>query len=277
MNKDKMLICALATPYLDNKLDVKSYIKLLKYQQRGRVDALLALGTTAEAQLLYASERKLLVDLAVSATNLPVFAGIEEPSTLKAAKQAELYAKCGAAALLVAPPSFCKCTPKGYVKHIETIIKAADLPVILYNIPARAGYSLDLEAVRSLSDKVRYVKDSCADTTFAQKIKPYCNVLCGSDEKLADYLDADACGVISVTANVAPKLTRQALNGENTEEFCTLANLITNEINPVAIKYILHKAGIFASCEMRLPLTEANKHTRALIDEWWKAKKHIIR
>lgn len=268
---NKIVICALATPFAKGKVDVESYVKLCQLQQEAETDALLALGTTAEAQLLTNSERKLLAELARKHTELPLIVGIEEPSTAEAQRQAQLYAALGADALLVAPPPFCKCTAQGFVEHITAIAKASNLPIALYNIPARAGYFVDLAAVEQLSKAgiVSCIKDSCADTTFAKLLTKTTPVLCGSDELLDDYVAAGAVGVVSVAANVAPKLTKQALNGENGGQFRALAALAMQEVNPIAIKYMLYKAGIFADFEMRLPLTRANDKTRKAIDEYF--------
>lgn len=266
----KAVICALATPFNSyGKIDVKSYVKLINYQTENGTDALLALGTTAESQLLTSAERKLLITIARSQTDLPVIAGIEEPFTRKAAKQAKLYAELGADALLIAPPSFCKCTATGYVEHVKAILRASNIPVVLYNIPSRSGYNLDLDAVTELSKTVRYVKDSCANTEFARKISSFCNVLCGSDEKLKEYLVCGAVGTISVVANVAPRLTRRACNGKDYATFQTLAQLAMSEINPIAIKYMLCKAGIFSDYAVRLPLTRASEKTKKAIDKFW--------
>lgn len=268
----KAAICALATPFINGKIDTNSYVRLCKYQQDNGADALLALGTTAEAQLLSECERKLLLTLTKSSTKLPLLVGIEEASTLQACRDAEQYALLGADALMIAPPSFCKCTGEGYVAHVAAIRKASNLPVVLYNIPARASYPLDAEAVKLLVTLgyVQYVKDSCADMRFAHKISPYAKVLCGSDERLDEYLEAGAHGVISVVANVAPRLTKQVVEGEKEAQtrFKRLAELAMSEINPIAIKYMLYKWGIFSDYEMRLPLTRANVKTRTYIDEY---------
>lgn len=270
-------VCALATPFLNGKIDVNSYVELCEYQQENGTDALLALGTTAEAQLLTRCERKLLVTLAKHSTTLPLIVGIEEPSTVTACEEAKLYADLGADALLVAPPSFCKCTPKGYVRHIEKIREAGGLPISLYNIPARAGYALDVSAVTTLakSGQVCCIKDSSENMCFAHNVSSYVKVMCGSDERLYEYMRAGACGVISVVANVEPKLTKQAVEGstEALKRFETLARLAMAEINPIAIKYMLYKAGIFADYEMRLPLTRASEETRKIIDEAWSGLK----
>lgn len=274
-NDERKAICALATPYRDNgKIDVDDFVRLCTFQRENGVDALLALGTTAESQLLTDCERKLLLTLAKSSAGYaPVIAGIEEPSTSAAVKQAETYSALGADALMIAPPSFCKCTPKGFVKHVEAIAKASALPIVLYNIPARAGYSLDANAVKRLagSNLVAFVKDSSPNMSFVDKTKGYVKIMCGSDELLDRYLDRGACGVVSVACNAAPALTKRALTGDDEAmtQFKKLANAAMSELSPIAIKYILYKAGIFKSYKMRLPLTKASAKTRKAIDCFW--------
>lgn len=263
----KRLITALATPFEGGKIDEKSFARLVEYQVSGGADALLALGTTAESQMLTKTESNRLLTLCkITAGNVPIIAGVHESATDKACDEAKRLQDLGASALLIAPPSFCKCTPVGYKAHIEAICRAVKLPVILYNAPSRAGYCLDTQTVLALADKIAAVKDACDGTEFAKKAVTRVPVLCGSDERIAEYLEAGARGVISVTSNAAPLWTGQILGGERSEEFTRFARLTMTEINPIAIKYFLYRAGIFRSYETRLPLSPASSQTREAID-----------
>lgn len=267
MNK---LITALATPYIDGKIDKLSYEKLIAYQIKNGVDALLAVGTTAEAQLLDECEKKLLVTIAKSMTgNLPLYVGIEGKSTREAVIEAEKAEKYGANAILVAPPSFCKCTPEGYRLHIEEILKNVSVPLILYNAPSRCGYNLNAEVVKSLPNRVHFVKDAGSDLNYTTDIGHKVQVLCGNDEMLSQFIDNGAVGVISVVSNVAPRLTRGVLEGGDDCLFTKLARLTMKEVNPIPVKYMLYKKGIFTGYEMRLPLTQASSTTRSEIDAIW--------
>ena len=267
MNK---LITALATPYIDGKIDKLSYEKLVAYQIESGVDAILAVGTTAEAQLLDDGEKKLLISVAKGmAGKTPVYAGIEGKSTREAAKEAEKAQKYGADAILVAPPSFCKCTAEGYKLHIEEILKTVSVPLILYNAPSRCGYALNSEIVKSLSDRVHFVKDAGNDLNYTTNLAQNVHMVCGNDEMLPEFLEVGACGVISVVSNVAPRLTRGVLEGGDDCLFRKLARLSMREVNPIPVKYMLYKKGIFAGYEMRLPLTAASETTRRAIDAIW--------
>ena len=265
----KKLITALATPFADGKIDEASFARLVEFQAANGADALLALGTTAESQLLSKAESTRLLTLCgILAGKIPLIAGIHESATGQAAEEAKRLADLGASALLVAPPAFCKCTAAGYKRHIETICQAVDIPVIPYNVPSRAGYCLDAQTIVELSDKIAAVKDACDSAEFAKQIAASVPVLCGSDERLTSYLEAGACGVISVTSNVAPLWTKSILKGERSREFELFARLTMTEVNPIAIKYFLYKAGIFRTYDVRLPLTSANADTQKTIDEF---------
>ena len=247
---NRKLVTALATPYANGRIDLNGYVKLINYQIKNGADALLAVGTTAEGQLLNSCEKKLLIRAAKKLTEnkkIPIYAGIEEFCTAKAVKEAVRAQEYGADALLIAPPTFCKCTAVGYVKHIESILDAVSVPLILYNVPSRAGYELDLAALTELKNKAAYIKDAGANAVFTKTA-------------------AQNYGVISVVSNAAPKLTKRVLSGEKDDIFVKLAKLSMREVNPIAIKYILYKKGLFKSCEMRLPLTKANAETIKAVD-----------
>lgn len=265
-----VLITALATPYNDGKIDKLSYERLVDYQIRQGIDCLLTVGTTAEAQLLDTCEKRLLVSIAKTIANdTPVYAGIEGRSTRDAVKEAETMQKLGADGLLVAPPAFVKCTTLGYLLHVEQILKAVSIPLILYNAPTRCGYVLDREVIEQLSDKVRHLKDAGSDLSYTEKLSQKMTVWCGNDQLLPQFVERGATGVVSVTSNVAPKLTRRVLNGEQSDLFVSLSKLTMAEVSPICIKYMLYKKGIFDSYEMRLPLTDASALSRSKIDEIW--------
>ncbi len=265
-----MLVTALATPYREDRLDYPSYERSVALQAK-YADALLAVGTTAEALLLTECEKKLLVKIAKAiAPRLPLFVGAESPCTAFAAKQAEQAATWGADGLLVAPPAFVKCTTEGFVRHVTTIAERSGLPVMLYNAPGRCGYVPEMRAWESLSNVAPFVKDAGSDLTFTARLANKTTVLCGNEILLTDALRHGAKGVVSVVSNVAPRLVKSVLDGTCDEKslqlFESLANLSMSEVNPIAVKYMLFKKGIFADYAVRLPLTAATEQTKKRID-----------
>lgn len=276
--KHPLVITALATPYKHGKLHAKSLERLVA-NQNGTVDALLCLGTTGEANFLTEKQAKQLLSVVNLCTNLPIVVGICANTTQQALRQAELAVRFGAKALLVSPPSFSKCTEDGFVKHVLKISKESNLPIVLYNAPNRAAYSLDNRIVALLAEKgVNFVKDAASLPTLTCAVKNKgIQSFCGNDLLLQQYLRCGAIGTISVASNVAPQLVKEVCNAfatgnqlsPNTKQtYLQLAKLCALQTNPVAVKYILYKTGVFDTCQMRLPLTPPNKDTRRQIDDF---------
>lgn len=272
------LITALATPFVQGKIDLDSYKRLLATQREA--DALLCAATTAEGALLSQQEKKLLIETAKNShPTKEIWAGISSGVTANAVKEARAAKRAGADGLLIAPPAFFKCTEEGFVSHVEKILKATKMPIMLYNAPSRCGYTIWQSAMKRLGEMgVRYIKDAGNDAQFAGNTQ--LETYCGNEEKLLEFVQHGAVGVVSVVSNAMPALVKQAAyfakkcgdiatDGANAYAvFQKLANLAFCEINPIPIKYVLHRMGIFASYEMRLPLTPASEQTRRKIDEF---------
>lgn len=332
------VITALATPFSDGKVNWKNFEKLLLTQQE--VDGVLCAGTTAEGALLSAKEIETMTKTAkATLPKAEIWVGISDGETNKAVKQTEKAICFGADGVLVTPPSFFKCTEKGFEMHAEKICKAANgKQVMLYNAPTRCGYELWSTAVKRLAERFGRqlcIKDAGCDIKYAKKLSGVLPVFCGNDNKLFDWLSVGARGIVSVVSNFAPLLvkklcqqsnqnsedrmateikdrlqqmqvkadddkelktgcdfekaksldiTRNAENCHTTlfrdelrkaddsnaerEKFLKLSELSFLEINPIPIKYMLYKKGIFDTYEMRLPLTSVTAETRKNIDEY---------
>ncbi len=265
--KSKLLITALATPYRNGRIDCRSLEKLVERQTVA--DGVVACGTTGEGHLLAESERtEILRCIKAVAPSLPMWATITQTGTSKAIRQAETATKMGASALLLCPPLFVGCSPQGFLQHVKAIRAATHLPICLYNVPHRCGYSLNKTVVQRLADDIEYIKDCTAE--LQMKDVADIGLLCGSDGLLQKYLAAGACGIVSVASNAAPQLSRLALEGDTDCRtlFRKIARLLDREPNPVCIKYLLKKLGIFRTDEVRLPLLGASNGTKAAIDKF---------
>lgn len=251
-----------------------------------------------------------------------IWLGVSSSVTAVAQVEAEFAAKNGVYGVLVTPPSFSKCTKEGFVRHVQLIKEACDLPIMLYNAPSRCGYVLWEDAVKQLAQEgIEYLKDAGSDIEYAENCEKHIKLLCGNEEKLSEFCKTDMYGVVSVVSNVAPHLTADVLhslhcdgenavnNGEFTaktedepcrcnsnaeytckketclekslhslchtseicreqEVFAALASLCFREINPLPIKYLLYKTGVFDNFEMRLPLTKASQNLQKDADEF---------
>lgn len=315
------LITALATPFLHGKIHLESFVKLLESQICA--DGVLCAGTTGEGAALCACEKKLLLNACKAVLpDKQIWLGVSSSVTAVAQVEAEFAAKNGVYGVLVTPPSFSKCTKEGFVRHVQLIKEACDLPIMLYNAPSRCGYVLWEDAVKQLAQEgIEYLKDAGSDIGYAENCEKHIKLLCGNEEKLPEFCKTDMYGVVSVVSNVAPHLTADVLhslhcdgenavkNGEFTaktedepcrcnsnaeytckketclekslhslcptsescreqEVFATVASLCFREINPLPIKYLLYKTGVFDNFEMRLPLTKASQNLQKDADEF---------
>lgn len=288
------LITALSTPFLGGRLDVDSYMRLLETQRAASCDVLVA-GTTAEGALLSVRERKLLMSLTREyMPEVEMWVGISSGITKRAQREAAWAGTMGATGVMICPPSFFKSTPEGFSEHVRLIQRACNLPVMLYNAPSRCGYALWKDTVANLAKRgiITCIKDAGKDEEYARELSKKTYLYCGNEDKLCEFVAAGACGVVSVVSNVRPLLTQKVLGCAQTvykmkkaEELATspmalrakelyaeyqqLVKLAFCEVNPIPVKYMLYKMGIFRSFEMRLPLSAASSETRRLIDKYW--------
>ncbi len=269
------VITALSTPYKGGKIDEKSFVKLLEYQKKAGVKSILVGGTTGEGAFLTPEEKRLLLSLAKYIfSKQTVIAGIGGSTTKDVAIQAIFAENNGADVLLVAPPSFSKCTEAGFVGHISHIAKVTKLPLILYNVPQRCGYVLPLSCVKKCVKKgVVALKDADTCALYSQKARKFVNVICGADNRI---LTENFSSVISVASNVAPMLTQSVLlkcaTTQQQNAFSALCKYCFCEVSPVPIKYLLARLSVFENCSMRLPLTKASsatqKRAEKLLDDY---------
>lgn len=275
--KNPLLITALATPFCNGRIHYPSVERLLATQYD--VDAVVACGTTGEGHLLRDDERTRLIRfIKATAPQLSLWAAVTQTCTAQAVRQAEAAAKIGASALLVCPPIFVGCTPQGFLQHVKAIFDATRLPICLYNVPHRCGYSLNTNIIQRLTEsEVKYVKDCTADIQMRNVAGG--GLLCGCDGLLTSYLQAGARGVVGVVSNAAPQLSRLALRGDTDCQtlFREVARLLEREPNPICIKYLLYRLQIFASPEVRLPLTPPSAPTKTLLDSFVCKYREILR
>lgn len=268
-----LLVTALATPYKRGKLDVASFERLVESQTDGSVDRLLLFGTTGEKAFLTEKEREQCVEICQKVAHVvPFWMGIGGFCVADYVAQARFAEEVGASAILVSPPSFYKCTPLGFCQLLQQIARAVHVPLVLYNAPSRCNYVLPKSVLKKLADlHVVGVKDAGTDTQFAKQIGACTNLLCGNDNLLQSWLQIGTKGVVSVASNVAPRLVRNVLDGQNSKEFALLCKALECQLNPIAIKYLLYKKGVFDRFSMRLPLTPASAKTQKTVDEIWEA------
>ncbi len=266
------IVTALATPFVKGKVDLNSLAKLVEHQ-RGKVEGILFASTTGEGMALTLCEKKLIAKICQEvAPNTPLWMGISPLPFANVGGEIALAESVGAKRLLICPPAFCKCTPKGYFEHIKSIKKATNIALTLYNAPSRVGYNLPICALKRLSELgVDSIKEAGCDFEYLKKVAKYLKIYCGNEQIAHNFTQLGCCGDISVLSNVEPTLVRHYFDKTATlplkEKFELLSQLCALQTNPMAIKYMLFKLGIFKSCQTRLPLTALKEKYRKMIDE----------
>jgi 4-hydroxy-tetrahydrodipicolinate synthase len=207
-------IPALVTPMqADGSVDYEAWGKLLDWHLAEGTDAVVVGGTTGESPTLEQRELAELVRRAKARVGgrLPVIAGSGTNSTAESIELSRAMAAAGADSLLTVTPYYNKPTQEGLVRHFSAIADAVDLPVILYNVPGRTACDMSCETVVHLSKHPRIagIKEATGDLSRAESILRHARsgflLLSGDDPTAVELMKRGACGVISVTANVAPR------------------------------------------------------------------------
>ena len=277
--------CALITPFKNGDIDKSSFEKIIKWHIRNGTKGIIPCGTTGESPTLSHEEHKLVVELAIEYANneIQVIAGTGSNSTKEAIAFTNHAKTAGADSALVVVPYYNKPSQVGLKEHYLKIADSVDLPIFIYNIPGRSVIDMNDETIFDLSlhQNIIGIKDATNDLTRPLKIKKIIKhkkfyQLSGEDGTQLAYLAQGGDGVISVTANIAPKLVssmHDAWFKGNYEEamktnykLSNINDLLFIESNPSPVKFA---ASILGMCEneIRLPLAKINKENEAKISE----------
>jgi 4-hydroxy-tetrahydrodipicolinate synthase len=271
LNKLVGSICALATPFKGDGLDLQAFAALLDYQITSGTQALVVAGSTGEAHALDDAEYDRLIAFAVEhvAHRVPVLAGTGTANTRKTVEVTRRAQRLGVDAALVVTPYYVRPTQEGLRRHFMEVAEHGGLPIVLYNVPSRTGCDLLPETVQKLAphERVVGIKEARAETErmdalVAMKSTTFA-VLSGDDPTCARTMLAGADGVISVGANAAPAALRAlcdaALAGDTmratamNQRLLDFYAVLGAEPNPIPVKWFLQELGL-GSAEPRLPL-----------------------
>jgi len=271
---------ALATPFTPaGAIDMPALVRLVRHVVAGGCDFVVALGSTGEAAMLTDEERDHVVTTVIAhAGDARVLVGTGASATAQAAAWTARAAELAADGALVVVPPYVRPTQAGIVAHFRAIAeRAPELPLIAYNVPARAGTNLLPATVRELwaLPTVIAVKESSGDLQQIARIGAELPddrvLLAGDDPLLVPTIAVGGRGVVSVAGNVVPRemaaLLAAARSGDFAEaqrlnaRLLPLFDALSAEPNPIPIKTALALAGI-AEPAMRLPLLPAAAATR---------------
>ncbi len=265
-------LVAIVTPmHDDGSIDYDSYRQLINWHIAEGTSAIVAVGTTGESPTVDAQEQGELIRVAVetAAQRVPVIAGTGANSTREAIEFTAHAKKVGADASLQVVPYYNKPTQEGLYRHFRTVAESVDLPIIPYNVPSRTVADLANDTLVRLAQLpgVIGLKDATGDPArladLLKRLPPEFAVYSGNDDSALASLLLGAQGVISVTANVAPRLMselcRAALAGEIktaralNNRLLALHQKLFVEPNPTPVKWALQRMGRMPG-GIRLPL-----------------------
>ncbi len=264
---------ALVTPMReDGALDFEALERLVGFHLDAGTDAIVAVGTTGESATLDVAEHRRVVRRVVEFVRgrVPVIAGTGANATAEAVDLTRYAMEAGADACLLVTPYYNKPTQEGLYRHFRTIADAVAIPQILYNVPGRTGCDMKPDTVERLAEvsNIVGIKEASGSLERIVELVQRCarrlDVFSGDDHLAAEAMLAGARGVISVTANVAPRAMHElcecALAGDRAgvERIdARLAHLHTAlflESNPIPVKWAVARLGLMPP-GIRLPLT----------------------
>ena len=278
---------ALITPFKDNVLDEENYIKLINFHIENGTNGLVPAGTTGESPTLNHNEHQKVIEICIkeSKGKIPVIAGTGSNSTEEAVALTKHAEKAGADGVLVVTPYYNKPTQEGLYQHYKAINDNTSLPIIIYNIPSRCVIDMSVDTMAKLFElkNISGVKDATGDLNrLDQTIKKLGNEfiqLTGEDGLAFEFNKRGGVGIISVTANIAPKLCSemQMLSKSKKDGDLKTAEIIDKnlqplhkalfiESNPAPVKYAAKVLGLCTD-EIRLPLVKIQKKTEEQIDK----------
>ncbi len=276
---------ALVTPFKNNKLDEECYLKLINFHLENGTNGLVPAGTTGESPTLNHDEHEKVIELCIKEAKgrIPVIAGTGSNSTDEAIALTKHAEKAGADGVLIVTPYYNKPTQEGLYHHYKAINDNTSLPIIIYNIPSRCVIDMSVETMARLFElkNIAGVKDATGDLNrldqTIKKLGPEFIQLTGEDGLALEFNKRGGVGIISVTANIAPKLCSdfQKFSKSNLDNEMKDAERINKilqplhkslfiESNPSPVKYAAKLLGL-CDDEVRLPLVKVKKETQLAV------------
>ncbi len=278
---------ALVTPFKkDGSVDEVVLRDFVRFQLKGKVEALIPVGSTGEGATLSESEQAHVIEIVVDETNgrVPVIGGASSNSTSKAIALAKQVKNCGADAVLSVAPFYNKPTQEGIYQHFAAIADAIEMPIVIYNVPGRTASNIETSTALRLAEEVEFiagVKEASANMGQIMEILHHrpagFGVWSGDDNLTLPLIALGADGVISVLSNEVPKmfsdLVRFALKGKFTDarelhfKLLHLMNVNFIESNPIPVKAALAMMGMMEE-NLRLPLVALSESSRPKVEKY---------
>ena len=272
---------ALVTPFRNGKVDTDALNRLVDEQIAAGVAGIVPVGTTGESPTLTYEEHEQVIRLVIARAQgkCQIIAGTGANCTREAIEMTRQAKADGADATLQVTPYYNKPTQEGLYRHFSEVADKGGLPVVLYNVPGRAGVPIAESTVARLSKNsmVAAIKEAGGSVDRVSAIRDLCDItiLSGDDSLTLPMMAVGASGIISVASNIIPadmvKMVKAFSAGDlqtamelHRRYYCLFRDQFI-ETNPIPIKAAMAMAGMIAE-EYRLPLCELGEANRAKLE-----------
>jgi 4-hydroxy-tetrahydrodipicolinate synthase len=266
------LVAIVSPMHEDGSLDLEAFRRLIDWHIAEGTDGIVVVGTTGESPTVDFEEHTLLIKTAIerSAGRVPIIAGTGANSTREAIELQAFAKKAGADQCLSVVPYYNKPTQEGLYRHFEAVAEAVDIPMIVYNVPSRTVADLHNDTALRLAQvpNIIGIKDATANlergADLIRRAPKGFAIYSGDDATALALTLMGGDGVISVTANAAPRLMHEMcaagfggdLNRARSanNRLLGLHRHLFVEANPIPVKWVLQQMGLIRG-GIRLPLT----------------------
>jgi 4-hydroxy-tetrahydrodipicolinate synthase len=277
-------IPALVTPFRDGNVDEAAFHRLVDWQIEAGSSALVPCGTTGESATLSYEEHYRVIELCIEVADgrVPVIAGCGSNDTATAVRHMTFAKSAGAAAALVVAPYYNRPNQEGIYAHYAHLADTSDLPIIVYNVPARTVTDIQPETLARLAKipGIVGVKDASGNIARVPAHRLGCGTdfvqLSGNDDMALAFNAAGGQGCISVTANVAPKLCAEfqaaslagdmARTHQLNDVLFPLHSALFTDASPGPVKYAMARVLDWMTSDLRLPMTPPGEASRHAVD-----------
>ena len=264
---------AIVTPFNNKGINFEKLGELLDWHVASDTDAIIICGTTGEASTMSDDEKKAAYKYTVEkiAGRIPVIAGTGSNDTHHSIMLSQYAEAVGCNGVLCVTPYYNKTTQKGLIAHYTAIADSINIPVIIYNVPGRTGLNINADTLKTLSKhkNIAGVKEASGNISQVVEIGMFCDenfcMYSGNDDQVVPLLSVGGIGVISVVANIAPKVMHDMVISYLQGDVKTAMKLqlsikplndaIFCEVNPIPIKTAMNLIGYDVG-DLRLPLVD---------------------
>lgn len=267
---------AIVTPFNDKGVNFEKLGELLDWHVANDTDAIIICGTTGEAPTMSDDEKKAAYKYTAEriAGKIPVIAGTGSNDTQHSIELSQYAESVGCDGVLCVTPYYNKTTQKGLIAHYTAIADSINIPVIIYNVPGRTGLNITPDTLKVLSKhkNIAGIKEASGNISQVVEIGMFCDenfcMYSGNDDQVVPLLSVGGIGVISVVANIAPRVMHNMvtsfLEGDIKHamklqlSIKPLNDALFCEVNPIPVKTAMNLLGYNVG-NLRLPLVDMSE------------------